>query len=88
MTLPIDVIPNTSPARFRWRQLVTTPTDKMVECEGALTSAAEGAVMSLIALAKRQEQEIEGLRRMNDGLASQVEVATRQQATVKKGRGA
>lgn len=68
VTLPIDLIPNTSPPQFKWRQTVGTPIgDRTVDHEGTLPPSVEGAVLALIVLAKQQEQEIVGLRRRNEG---------------------
>jgi len=65
MNLPIDVIPDTSPPRFRWRQTVSTPLgDRVVDHEGELPSTVEEAVIILIAITKQQAQEIIGLRRI------------------------
>lgn len=60
MILPIDVVPNTRPPRFRWRQRVKTLAgDKVVENEGALPAWVEGAVAELVALAKGLKKRLE-----------------------------
>ena len=67
MNLPIDVVPDTRPPRFRWRQTVGTPVGPHVaDCEGSLPPSVEGAVADLITLAKQQAQEIMGLRRTSE----------------------
>jgi hypothetical protein len=56
--LPIDVIPDTDPPRFRWTQRVDTlngPVDQ--ECEGQLPVTVERAVADLIALVKKLEHD-------------------------------
>lgn len=59
MNLPIDLIPNTSPPRFRWRQVINTPVGKKtVEHEGLLLPSVEGAVEALVMIAKQLEKEV------------------------------
>ena len=58
MNLPIDVVPNTSPPRFFWTQVVQSPVGpRAVGYEGVLPSHVESAVTALIALAKRLETD-------------------------------
>lgn len=58
MNLPIDVIPNTTPPRFHWRQVVDTPIGKKtVEHEGLLPPSLEPAVLDLIGIAKQLAAE-------------------------------
>lgn len=77
--LPIDVIPNTNPPRFRWRQTVQTPTGlRTVENEGILPPSVEGAVLVLITLAKRQQKEADGLAEQVADLAAEVGVLREQ----------
>lgn len=72
MALSIEVIQNTRPPQFRWSQTVSTPVgDKVVHYEGTLPPSIEEAVASLIEEARRQQQEIVGLRRANDVLQSE-----------------
>lgn len=62
--LPIDVILNSVPPKFRWRQTVSTPLgSKTVMCEGALPPAIEDAVVGMILLVKARGMEIEALKR-------------------------
>jgi hypothetical protein len=52
--LPIDLIPNTMPPRFRWRQRVSIPTGYSVqENEGMLPPSVESAVVELVSLTKQ-----------------------------------
>lgn len=53
-SLPIDVIPSTTPPRFVWEQRVNTPEGKRtVQQQGTLPVAVEEAVKELIAIAKQ-----------------------------------
>ena len=53
MDLPIDVIPGTTPPRFRWKQVVETMDGRqMVDHEGTLPPSVEGAAANLIAMVK------------------------------------
>lgn len=85
MDLPIDVVPNTNPPRFRWRQLVSSPIGMHnAQHEGVLQPSVEQAVLSLIILARQQAAEIENLQRIN---AAQSEVITKKaEVPVKKGK--
>lgn len=63
MNLPIDVIPNSNPPRFRWTQLMDTAVGRrLVDLEGTLPPNVEGAVVALIRMARTQAEEIEQLR--------------------------
>ena len=68
MNLPIDVILGTNPPKFRWRQVVSAPTGKhVVEHEGLLPPAVEGAVADLVGIAKQlagEKMVLEGSIRM------------------------
>lgn len=49
MDLPIDIVPGTTPPRFRWTQTVSTPAGaQRVPHEGALPPQIEAAVAHLI----------------------------------------
>lgn len=64
MTLPINLIPNTQPPRFRWKQVVSTPSgNRTVDHEGTLPPTVEGAVVELIKLAHHQAREIVAMGR-------------------------
>lgn len=63
MDLPIDLVPNTSPPRFRWKRTVSTLNGtSTVQCEGTVPPQLECALADLIALVKGQAKEIEKLR--------------------------
>ena len=78
MTLPIELIPNTRPPQFKWRQTISTPigSDRTVDHEGALPPSVEGVVAALISLAKHQAQEIVGLQRTIKNMAIQLDTQT------------
>ena len=62
MNLPIDVIPNTVPPRFKWRQIIDTPVGKRTqEHEGVLPPSMEQAVLALVNIAKQLSKEVESL---------------------------
>lgn len=53
MDLPIDVVPGTTPPRFRWKQVVETFSERqVVDHEGSLPPSVEGAVVQVIAMVK------------------------------------
>ena len=57
MNLPIDVISNTAPPRFRWRQRVGTPAGMVVQNnEGMLPPSVEEAVLKLIEFTKELQR--------------------------------
>jgi hypothetical protein len=63
MNLPIDIIPNTAPPKFHWRQTVNTPVGaRTVEYDGELPATVEQAVVDLIGIAKQLAAENEALR--------------------------
>lgn len=63
MNLPIDIIENSNPPRFRWRQLVSTPSGyQTVEHEGGLPPSVEAAVTMLITMVKQQARSIDDLK--------------------------
>lgn len=73
MKLPIDVIPNTRPVRFRWK----TRMDSLIgvvdqDMEGSLPATVEKAVADLITLCKRQQQEIVSLKKETEELYAQL----------------
>lgn len=80
MTLPINLIPNTQPPRFRWKQVVSTPSgNHTVDHEGTLPAPVESAVMDLIRVARRQELEIEKLQNTIREMDTRITEMTRQQ---------
>ena len=73
MNPPIELIPNTNPPRFRWRQKLSTPFgDRVIDHEGMLAPTVEGALVEMIELVRRQAQEIVGLHRVNGELTDRV----------------
>lgn len=84
--LPIDVVPKVHPSdplKFRWRRVTDTVVGRrMIECEGCMPCSSEDAVAALVALAKRQEAEIEELKRKIDGFAERI--ATQSEALSKR----
>jgi hypothetical protein len=69
--LPIDVVPNTDPPRFRWRQLVGGFSGpQSLDHEGALPLTVEQAVLKLVQMNKR-------LLRENTSLSKQLDAANR-----------
>lgn len=79
--LPIDVVPNVHPTRFKWRQVVNTINGTAVqECEGQLPPSIERAVQDIITTAKRLLVD-------NAELRKQVEELTkREEQRVKEGQ--
>lgn len=71
MDLPIDVVPGTSPPRFRWTYVIDTPVGKRCSTEeGNLPPSMEKAVEALVMLAKR-------LLKDNADLREKIELTTR-----------
>lgn len=66
MNLPIDIVANTSPPRFRWRQTVETPVGTRVqEYDGVLPPSMEQAVEALVQIAKQLEKDNAALVKEN-----------------------
>ncbi len=89
--LPIDIVPGTSPPRFRWRQSVDTPIGRqVVDHEEGLPVIVEVAIVRLIGVARQLMMENATLHGTIDGLneriSQQNEGKPAQQATPKKGR--
>lgn len=64
MNLPIDLVPNTRPQRFKWRQVVNSPIGvRTVDCEGQLPPGMDEAVSMLIDITKQLRTENNELRR-------------------------
>lgn len=77
MDLPIDLIPNTHPPRFRWKHTVVTPIgQKTVECTGIMLPGVEESLITLITMAKKQAGEIAVLKQQIEGLHAQVVAGT------------
>jgi hypothetical protein len=61
MELPIDLIPDTNPPRFRWWQTSRNPANGegvLQKCEGLLPPAIESAVAELIGVAKQLQRDL------------------------------
>ena len=85
MNLPIELISNSSPPRFRWRQTLQTPIGtRTVDHEGTLPPTVETAVEFLIALAKQQAQEIIGLQKRVETAEKRLEGALEVVASAEK----
>lgn len=73
MNLPIDRILNTTPPRFRWRQVIDTPIGKKtVEHEGLVPPSMEMAVEALVMIAKQLNTKVVALTTENELLKKQV----------------
>lgn len=55
ISLPVDVIANTRPPRFRWKY-------QHVECQGTVVPSLEGPLSELVALARALEAERDKLQ--------------------------
>lgn len=67
MELPIDIVPDNSPPRFRWQQTVHSPDGpRIVECSGQLPPGVDVKVESLIQLAKDTATERDKLQAFKD----------------------
>lgn len=57
--LPIEVIPNSNPPRFRWKRRVSTPNGVVEQVhEGTLPLGVDHAVSHLIAEVKRLQDRV------------------------------
>ncbi len=84
--LPITLIPNTYPPRFRWRQVVTTPVGtRIVDHEGTLPPTIESAMLALLTLVRVQAATIEELQSQIKGhcdrIVAQSEIITKKAET-------
>lgn len=79
MNLPIELVPNTSPPVFRWRQLVETLGGKQViEHQEAVSPTMEVALVRLISAANQLAMENAALRGQVDGLVERSEARSAQ----------
>mgnify|MGYP001606994709 FL=1 len=98
--LPIDVVPNTDPPIFKWRQLVDTPSGKqVVEHQQAIPATIEVAVSRMVAIVKQLLHDNAVLRGTVEGMAERIAAQSEflgkkaeapvsvTQASLKKGRG-
>lgn len=61
MKLPIRLIPNTDPPRFKWTQQIETIAGlQEVEEEGTVPLALESALIELIQFTERQDRRVNG----------------------------
>jgi hypothetical protein len=79
---PIDLIPNTKPQRFKWRQVASTPIGPHeISHEGTFPPSMEAALVALINCCKQLLTENAELRALNAGhcdrIAGQSELLTR-----------
>lgn len=73
MNLPIELIPGTSPPKFRWRQTVTTPIGPItIDQEGLLPPAVDNAVGALITMTRQLLADNEALRKQIDGHVARI----------------
>lgn len=82
MRLPINIIPNTNPPIFRWKQVVSTISgSQVIHHEGALPVAVEVAIARLIGIAKQlmfDNAALQGqIQGMADRIASQSELLSK-----------
>ncbi len=84
MNLPIDVIPNSKPPRFRWKQAVSTPNGtKIIEYEGSVMLTIEQPLLELLALVRQQHLDNVELRKKLELLTPK---AAPPQPTPRKGK--
>ena len=71
--LPIDVVPNTTPPKFRWRQVVDTIVGKKtVDHEGVLPPSVERVVFELVGIARQLVTENDLLKKKVDDLTAEL----------------
>ena len=83
MNLPIDLVPNTDPPQFRWRQIVQTPIGtQLVEYVATLPPTVEQSVVQLIAMTQK-------LMAQNAELSQQIEHSKSKEymSSIKRGKG-
>ena len=88
MDLPIRKIPNTSPPKFEYSQMVGMPGQqelRRIKCEGTVPSPLEEPLCQLIDIAIRLENVNADLKRENDRLREEIG-KLREQAEKKKGK--
>lgn len=85
MKLPIDVVPNSRPMRFKWRQTITTPIGSYtINHEGELPASVEEVVVLLIGLSKQLVSENAELKSKVDVLTKQYDILTKRAETKEK----
>lgn len=71
--LPIELIPNTIPQSFLWRNTVNTPAGLVTqECRGGVPPTIEKALIDLIGIAKQTMMENASLRGQIQGMADRI----------------
>lgn len=70
--LPIELIPNSQPPRFRWRVRVDVNGPRSMEMEGPLPSGVDAAVIELLAVVKQLQVENADLRKKLEGFAERI----------------
>lgn len=74
MKLPIDVVPNSRPLRFKWRQTVHNLSGtSVVELEGHLPPTVEQAVKELIEQFKEKCGEVQELTKLTREQAKELD---------------
>ena len=88
MILPIDVIPNSNPPRFKWYQLVDSPIGrKLVDCQGSLQLGVSESVVALLRMVKELSAENETLGKQVRQLAAHAELVKPQSISSRKSKG-
>ena len=82
--LPIDLIHNTNPPKFRWTQTVQVMgCNVLQECEGMLPPSCEQAIVETIAMVKQLTRENEKLKaRLNGAYELIANASKRAEATI------
>lgn len=76
-SLPIELVPNSRPPRFKWKRVVDTPTGKQtVDMEGCVQSSMEDALVDLITAYHRTR------KRMHDPKDGALALVVRQQTEI------
>jgi hypothetical protein len=76
MILPIEIVPDSRPLKFRWKYVVDTPNGKTVVAqEGSLNPSIEVALQRLISIAKQALLENASLHGQIKALTCQLETA-------------
>lgn len=93
MNLPIDIVPNTNPPKFKWRNAVHTMNGTATQdCEGMLPPSCERAVEDLISVTKQALKDnamlrgqVEAMTKKNEPIPQRIaETLTTAPAPIKK----
>lgn len=73
-TLPIEIVPRTNPPMFRWRQTIKgmDGITRTFHHEGRTIPSLEDSLEELVKMFKKQQDEIESLKRDNEALKLQL----------------